>query len=146
MKGKNTTINDYCKAHKIRMDTLYCPAGTTDSVYNSVYFVLFTNKPAFGVIVEGGEEAMKKIVENYNLNDFFNSRDFEFQLEQRMPGHPLNKTHIRLTDLWMVEHLGNPSDIKKYVQGNYESKEYTYNSYSIILTFINGIFTSYYRY
>jgi hypothetical protein len=110
LKGEKTTIKEFCEMHKISMDTIYTPPGAMDRQFNAVYFVLFTNKPAFAIIRNGTGEEMKEIVDNFNIDNFLFSSALETELDRII----INKSKIASSE-WIKRKLGNPSKIKCHI-------------------------------
>jgi hypothetical protein len=135
LKGEKTTIKEFCEMHKISMDTIYTPPGAMDRQFNAVYFVLFTNKPAFAIIRNGTGEEMKEIVDNFNIDNFLFSSALETELDRII----INKSKIASSE-WIKRKLGNPS---KIIELKDKSYEYFYLNLNIVISFKNELLTSY---
>ena len=102
--------------------------------FYTVGFKLFTKQPIY--VATTDVTKIQSAIAGFNLERFFNSYDFEMELE----------THIdegALTDLFIIETLGQPDNKSKYYDKEIEFKDWTYSDLGVTLQFINGIVTSY---
>ncbi|MEJ6748665.1 MAG: hypothetical protein QNK60_01900 [Flavobacteriales bacterium] len=95
---------------------------------------MFTKHPIY--VATTDVTKIQLAIASFNLEKFFDSYDFEMELET-------NITEGTLTDLFIIETLGHPDNKSKYYDKEVEFKNWTYSDLGVTLQFINGIVTSY---
>jgi len=125
---KNSTVGEIQKAfdpqERFTMDIC-----KYDEEYVVVYYKFFTNKPLF--IITDTKKYLKKSLKHFNFSKYMRGPLVEIDLKRYM------KKRL-LTDLYALETLGKPDDLKKNVTGDIEYELWFYNNYNLILKILNG--------
>jgi len=99
-----------------------------------VGFKLFTDEPLW--ILTTDTNLIENAIKSFNLYEYLNSWEFEFDLERYIK----MKT---LTDIFILETIGKPDKTVKRVDSDSSLENWYYYDLGITLTLTNGIVTSY---
>ena len=123
----NTTFGEIEKTFEPmqRITSYYCECGEI----TQVCYKFFTKEPLF--IITKKPECIKKCLKSFNFKKFMRSLLVEIDIKRYME----EKT---LTDLYILETLGHPDDLKKDVTGANEYELWFYNDYNLVLKILNG--------
>jgi hypothetical protein len=108
-------------------------SSSTDN-FTTVGYKLFTNKPLW--ILTDNPDKVNDAITRFDLNDLMTSWKFESELEKYI------KKGV-LTDIFILETLGPPTNQAKYFDSNIAVENWTYDNLSLTLTLKKGIVTSY---
>jgi len=119
-----------------KLGRVYIVTPYTDNgdYLTSVGYILFTDKPLW--VLTDSPDKIKDAITRFDLPEFLASWKFEFELEN----------HVKkgvLTDLFILETLGAPTNRTKYFDHNLSVEVWSYESLSLVLTLKRGIVTGY---
>lgn len=126
--------NDFDTYGRIRIEIPYCGDSVNQNCFITVGYKLFTDDALW--VLSDDPKKVTDAAKTFNLDEYLHSWAFDNDLKNFIKKKSL-------TDIFILETLGPPSDRIKYVDADHETERWTYEDLDLSLTFRDGIVYSF---